>query len=125
MENEKLIFCGTNELFLSTDLIEQSNESNGGTALRIPSLIKAGDTLIAAIDKQSCGADWGFIELAIRTSEDGGETWSDIRTLAAPPARETRLTDDCYTSASFIDPCMALAPNGDVIMLVDFYPDCR
>lgn len=125
MENEKLIFCGNNELFLSKDMIEQSNESNGGTAFRIPSLIKAGDTLIAAIDKQSCGADWGFIELAIRTSEDGGETWSDIRTIAAPPARETRLADDCYASAFFIDPCMAIAPNGDLIMLVDFYPECK
>lgn len=125
MDNEKLIFCGNNERFLTKELTQQSNESNGGTAFRIPSLVKAGDTLIAVIDKQSCGADWGFIELAVRTSSDGGETWTDIQTIAAPPARETKLTDDCYASAFFIDPCMAVAQNGEVIMIVDFYPECK
>lgn len=125
MNDEKVIFCGNSEKYLKKELIEQSNESNGGTAFRIPSLIKSGNTLIAAIDKQSCGADWGYIELAIRRSEDGGETWSDIETIASPPARETRITDDCYASAFFIDPCMAIAPNGDVVMVVDFYPECK
>lgn len=125
MSEEKVIFCGNSEKYLSKELIEQSNESNGGTAFRIPSLIKSGNTLIAAIDKQSCGADWGFIEVAVRRSEDGGETWSDIETIATPPARETRITDDCYASAFFIDPCMAIAPNGDVIMIIDFYPECK
>ncbi len=122
---EKVIFCGNNEKFLKKELIAQSNDSNSGTAFRIPSLIKSGNTLIAAIDKQSCGADWGFIELAIRRSEDGGETWSDIETIAAPPARETRITDECYASAFFIDPCMVNAPNGDVLLLIDFYPECK
>lgn len=122
---EKVIFCGNSEQFLDSSLIKYSDASNGGTAFRIPSLIKSGNTLIAAIDKQSCGADWGYIELAIRTSDDGGETWSDIQTVAAPPARETRITDDCYASAFFIDPCMAIAPNGDVLLLIDFYPECK
>lgn len=125
MGEKKVLFCGNNDSFLDKELVKESNESNGGTAFRIPSLINAGGTLIAAIDKQSCGADWGFIELAIRRSEDGGETWSDIETIAVPPARETRKSDDCYASAFFIDPCMAIAPNGDVIMLVDFYPECK
>lgn len=125
MSNEKLIFCGNNELFLKKELTEHSNAANGGTAFRIPSLIKSGETLIAAIDKQSCGADWGFIELAVRRSEDGGETWSDIETIASPPARIIRENDDCYASAFFIDPCMAIAPNGDIIMIADFYPECK
>lgn len=125
MDEEKVIFCGNSDKYLKPELVEQSNDSNGGTAFRIPSLIKSGNTLIAAIDKQSCGADWGFIEVAIRRSEDGGETWSDIETIATPPARETKITDECYASAFFIDPCMAIAPNGDVIMLIDFYPECK
>lgn len=125
MSEKKLIFCGNNEQFLDKELIKQSNESNGGTAFRIPSLINANGTLVAVIDKQSCGADWGYIELAVRRSEDGGETWSDIETIVSPPARETRITDDCYASAFFIDPCMAIAPNGDIVMLVDFYPECK
>lgn len=125
MDNEKVIFCGNNKELLPQELLEQSNESNGGSAFRIPSLINANGTLIAAINKSNCGADWGYIELAIRISEDGGETWTDIKTIAAPPARETMLGRECYASAFLIDPCMAIAPNGDVILLVDFWPECE
>ncbi len=125
MNEEKLIFCGNNEKFLDKELVTQSDSSNGGTAFRIPSLIKSGNTLVAVIDKQSCGADWGYIELAVRRSEDGGETWSDIETIASPPARKIVASDDCWKSAFFIDPCMAVAPNGDIVMLVDFYPECK
>ena len=35
------------------------------------------------------------------------------------------LSDECYGSAFYIDPCMAIAPNGDVLLLVDFYPECK
>lgn len=125
MSEEKIIFCGNDRNFLAEDLVKFSNDTNGGTAFRIPSLIKSGNTLIAAIDRQSCGADWGFIEIAIRRSEDGGESWSDIEVIATPPAREIQASDDCFKSAFFIDPCMAVAPNGDVIMLIDFYPECK
>lgn len=125
MDDEKVIFCGNDERYLDKELIENSDNTNGGTAFRIPSLIKAEDTLIAVIDKQSSGDGWGFIELAVRRSTDGGETWSDIETIAAPPARETKVTNECYASAFFINPCMAIAPNGDVVMLVEFYPECR
>ena len=125
MSGEKVIFCGNNPDFLDKKLTALSNKSNGSNAFRIPSLIRSGKTLIAAIDAQSCGADWGYIEIAIRRSEDGGETWSDIEIIAAPPARKTMLSDECYASAFYIDPCMAIAPNGDVILLADFYPECK
>ena len=106
--------------FLDKKLTALSNNSNGSNAFRIPSLIRSGKTLIAAIDAQSCGADWGYIEIAIRRSEDGGETWSDIEIIAAPPARKTMLSDECYASAFYIDPCMAIAPNGDEYCLPIF-----
>lgn len=125
MSDEKLIFCGNSDKFLRKELVSQSNESNGGVAFRIPSLINAGGTLIAAIDRASTGADWGYIELAVRRSEDGGETWSDVETIAAPPARETRISSDSYASAFYIDPCMAVAPNGDIILIADFWPECK
>ena len=125
MSGEKVIFCGNNPDFLDKKLTALSNKSNGSNAFRIPSLIRSGKTLIAAIDAQSCGADWGYIEIAIRRSEDGGETWSDIEIIAAPPARKTMLSDECYASAFYIDPCMAIAPNGDVLLLADFYPECK
>lgn len=125
MDEEKVIFCGNDRAYLDKELVRQSDESNGGTAFRIPSMVKVNDTLIAVIDKQSNGPGWGFIELAIRRSTDGGETWSDIETILKPPARETKVIHQCYASAFFISPCMAVAPNGEVIMLVEFYPECR
>ncbi|MCD7872693.1 MAG: glycoside hydrolase [Clostridiales bacterium] len=125
MNNPNLIFCGNSPLFLKEELTKNSTPENGGVAFRIPSLINANGTLIAAIDKASTGADWGYIELAVRRSEDGGKTWSAVQTIAVPPARETRITSDCYASGFFIDPCMALAPNGDVIMIADFWPECK
>ena len=125
MDNSQLLFCGSSPAFLKEELTKFSNKANGGVAFRIPSIINAGGTLIAAIDRASSGADWGYIETAIRRSEDGGKTWSDLEVIAAPPARETRISADCYSSGFFIDPCMAVAPNGDVIMLVDFWPECK
>lgn len=121
----KIIFCGNDEKYLDKKYTRFSDESNGGDAFRIPSLIKAGNTLVAVVDKQTCGEDWGFIELAVRRSEDGGETWSNIETIASPPARETYKNSESYASAFFIDPCMAIAKNGDIILLVDFYPECK
>ncbi len=121
----KILFCGNDSRYLDEKYTRFSDESNGGTAFRIPSLIKAGKSLIAVADKQTSGKDWGYIELCIRRSEDGGETWTDIKTIAAPPARATHTSADSYASAFFIDPCMAIAPNGDVVMLVDFYPECK
>lgn len=125
MNKEQLIFCGNSEMFLKKELTKDSSKANGGIAFRIPSLINAGGTLIAAIDRASSGADWGYIEIAVRRSEDGGETWSDLESIAIPPARETRISSDSYASAFYIDPCMAVAPNGDVIMLADFWPECK
>lgn len=125
MDNEQVLFCGNSSAFLKEELIKESNDENGGVAFRIPSLINANGTLIAAIDRASCGADWGYIEIAVRRSDDGGKTWSSIEAVAIPPARETRVTSDSYASAFFIDPCMAIAPNGDVIMIIDFWPECK
>lgn len=125
MHNSTLLFCGSSPKFLDEELTAQSNDSNGGIAFRIPSIVNAGGTLVAAIDRASCGADWGYIEIAVRTSEDGGKTWSNIRSIAIPPARETKISSASYSSAFFIDPCMAVAPNGDIVMIVDFWPECK
>lgn len=125
MSNAKLIFCGSDKQYLKEELTKDSNISNGGNAFRIPSLVNANGTLIAAIDKATTGMDWGYIELAIRTSSDKGKTWSDIKTIASPPAREISTDKDNTKTAFFIDPCMAVAPNGDVILLATFFPECK
>ena len=76
MREPQLIFCGSSPVYLKGELTKNSNAANGGIAFRIPSLINANGTLIAAIDRASTGEDWGYIELAIRRSEDGGKTWT-------------------------------------------------
>ena len=123
MSEEKVIFCGNNERYLAKELIENSDDANSGSAFRIPSIINANGTLVCAVAKQKSGDNWGFIELAIRRSEDGGESWSSIESIATPPARATKSSSVSYASAFFTNPSMAIAPNGDIIMLVEFYPE--
>ena len=125
MNKKQVLFCGNNPKYLDEKLIKQSNKSNGGTAFRIPSLVNANGVLVAAIDKASTGADWGYIEIAIRRSTDGGETWSDIQTIAAPPAREISTDTASHATAFFIDPVMTVAQNGDIVMLVTYFPECK
>ncbi len=93
---------------------------------RIPSLItlKNGVTLSAA-DKASCGADWGFIEIAVRRSEDKGETFSKMKTVFTPPVRKYPFDENKYSSAFAIDPLFMETVDGKVVMLVDFYPESK
>lgn len=125
MANKQTLFCGTNTEFLSAELTKEANESNSGVAFRIPSLVNVDGTLVAAIDKAHVPTDWGFIEIAVRTSTDGGKTWSDIKTIATPPARVINSDKENTATAFYIDPCMAVAPNGDVVLLVTYYPESK
>ncbi|MBQ7117688.1 MAG: exo-alpha-sialidase [Clostridia bacterium] len=97
---------------------------------RIPSLLclKNGEykgTVIAAADKASCGADWGFIEIAVRRSTDNGESFSDMQTVFSPPVRKYPFDGNEYTSAFAIDPLLTETADGRIIMLVDFYPESK
>ena len=92
---------------------------------RIPSLVNTGKTLIAVCDKETTATDFGFIELAVKTSSDGGKTWSEEKTIATPPAREISSDEDNSKSAFFIDPCMTVAKNGDIVLLVTFFPESK
>ncbi len=125
MSNENLIFCGNNADFLKEELTKESNESNGGVAFRIPSIVNANGTLVAIADRQSCGMDWGYIELTARRSEDGGKTWSNIESIAIPPARETRKNAESFASSFFVNPCMTIAKNGDIVLITNFYPESK
>ncbi len=125
MIDKTLLFCGNSDKFLDKTLVKHSNKSNGGVAFRIPSIVNAGGVLVAAVDRASCGADWGYIEIAIRRSYDGGRKWTDLEVIAVPPARESEISGDNYSSAFFIDPCMAADDNGNIYMFVDFWPECK
>ena len=92
---------------------------------RIPSLVKAGKTLVAVCDRETNDNDYGYIELVCRTSEDGGKSWSDISLIKAPPAREISSDFESHKTAFFIDPCMTVADNGDIILLATFFPESK
>ncbi len=97
---------------------------------RIPSLLTINNgvhkgTVIAAADKASCGADWGYIEIAVRRSTDGGKTFDDMKTVFTPPVRKYPFDGNEYTSAFAIDPLLMETSDGKVIMLVDFYPESK
>lgn len=103
-----------------------SNMADG----RIPSLLslKYGQykgTVIAAADKASCGADWGFIEIATRISSDNGETFSDMKTVFSPPVRKYPYKGEEFSSSFAIDPLLMETDDGKVIMLVDYYPESK
>lgn len=125
MSKKQTLFCGNCKEYLREELIKESNKANGGTAFRIPSLVNANGVLVAAIDKAATGGDWGYIELAVRTSEDNGDTWTDIKTIASPPARVINTSMENTKTAFYIDPCMAVAANGDIILLATFFPESK
>ncbi len=99
--------------------------NDGKNGYRIPSLVNADGTLVAVADRGTTGADWGYIELVCRTSEDAGKTWSDEKVIVSPPARVISYDNDNTESAFYIDPCMTIAPNGDIVMVVTFFPESK
>ena len=125
MANKQILFCGTNEEFLSPECIKDADDGNRGVAFRIPSLVNAGGTLVAAIDNAYVPTDWGYIEIGIRTSNDGGKTWTPLKSIATPPARVINSDKENTATAFYIDPCMTVAPNGDIVMLVTYYPESK
>ena len=92
---------------------------------RIPALVNTGKTLVAVCNRETNDNDYGYMELVCRRSEDGGKTWSDISLIAAPPAREISNQWESCKTAFFIDPCLCTAPNGDIILLVTFFPESK
>jgi Neuraminidase (sialidase) len=96
-----------------------------GYKWRIPSLVNAGGALVAAACNNRTGADWGYIELAVRISRDMGESWEDVKTIASPPARVINEDINNTRTAFFIDPCMTVTKSGRIVMLVTFFPESK
>lgn len=119
------VFVGTTEPCVPESMRGDKIEMDNMQSCRIPALLTAGNTVIAAADKANCGADWGFIEIAVRLSEDSGKTFGKLNTIFTPPARIAPKNGEEYTSAFAIDPVMARAKDGSVIMMFDFYPECK
>ena len=98
---------------------------NSDYAYRIPSIVKTENALVAVCNLGASENDYGFKALVCKRSEDGGETWSEQSIIALPPAREISADKNSSKSAFFIDPCMAVADNGDIILLATFFPESK
>ncbi len=123
------LFVGTNNSSFR-NFYDSESQFAGMKDGRIPSLltVKNGQykgNVIAVADKASCGADWGYIEIAVRVSSDNGASFSDMKTVFTPPVRKYPYDKKDFTSAFAIDPLMMETIDGKVIMLVDFYPESK
>ena len=113
----------------TADLAEAKNSADG-LAYRIPTLLSARDkdnkeTVIAMADFSQGGGDFGRIQVMMRLSEDGGKTFGDMRTVFSLPVAKTPQNNDQYRSAFAIDPILCQHPNGDVLMVVDMFPESK
>lgn len=125
-------------IFVSHDITKLHAPSFAGDAevmkgicgCRIPSLLNAAlpdnkFRLLAAADIGNEGADWGSVGLAIRSSEDFGETWDNPREILRLAAHRAPQGFDDWTSPFTIDPVLMQAPDGSVLAVVDLWPECK
>lgn len=101
---------------------------------RIPGLIRSvtpdtsdNDVVIGVIDQSDRGSDWGDVAVSVRRSLDNGKTWDNVHKVLdladSNTVGETEVPD--WRSAFYLDPIISQAPNGDLIMLVDMFPESR
>lgn len=126
------LFVSTSETILPKALCGDEMEMLSTGSFRIPSILRAvtddindSDVLIAAIDRASAGADWGKIDIAIRRSTDNGSTWTPLDIILRLPVHHAPQKANDWHSAFYIDPVLVQAGNGNIILVVDMYPECK
>lgn len=85
---------------------------------RIPGLVTSNEgTLIASIDqRKTTAADYGDIDLMVRRSTDGGETWGE-------PIMLTNLPSGGSNHSFIIDSELLVSADGTIYCLVDMFPE--
>lgn len=109
---------------------EQAFSTTDSLAFRIPSLLSARDkdgkeTVIAICDFSQAGGDFGRIQVVQRLSEDGGETFGEMKTVLSLPVAKAPQKREDYRSALAIDPILCQCKNGDILMIVDMFPESK
>ncbi len=109
---------------------EQAKNTCEGITYRIPSLISAKDengkeVVISVIDMSESGGDNGRIQVVSRISEDGGKSFGDMKIVLSLPVSKAPQKRDDFESAFAIDPILVQAENGDILMIVDIYPESK
>ncbi|GAA0591650.1 hypothetical protein GCM10009001_04720 [Virgibacillus siamensis] len=106
--------------------------SKDGFGFRIPSLLRAvtpdkkdKDVLLSFSHIGNDSADWGNLDIAMRRSLDNGETWGNVNTIMGMPSNNAPQSFNDWGSAFFIDMATVQAENGDVVMMLDMYPESK
>lgn len=131
MQEEKMF--GSYQLFAgrfakeTVDInLSQAKNTADGITYRIPSLLctSKGD-IIALADMSESGGDFGRIQVMMRRSEDGGKSFNEMKTVLSLPVQRAPQKRSDFQSAFAIDPVLVECANGDILMIVDMYPECR
>lgn len=109
---------------------EQAFSTTDSLAFRIPSLLSARDkdgkeTVIAVCDFSQAGGDFGRMQVVERISGDGGKTFGEMKTVFSLPVAKAPQKKEDYRSALAIDPILCQCKNGDVLIIVDMFPESK
>lgn len=109
---------------------EQAKNTCEGITYRIPSLLSAKDpdgkeVVISVIDLSESGGDFGRIQVVSRISEDGGKSFGEMKVVLSLPVSKAPQKREDFESAFAIDPILVQAENGDILMIVDMYPESK
>ncbi len=108
---------------------EETKNTTEALACRIPTVISVadgeGERILAMCDISQSGGDFGRIQVVCRVSNDGGESFSDMtKVLSLPVAKAPQVKED-YRSAFAIDPILVQCDSGDLLMIVDMFPESK
>lgn len=124
------VFTAQAEADSKTIIPEQAKNSAESLACRIPTLLAAKDedgreTVIAICDTSQSGGDDGRIQVVKRISTDGGENFGDMSVVLSLPVAKAPQEANEYRCAFAIDPVLCQCKSGDIMMVVDMFPESR
>ncbi|MCM1363675.1 MAG: exo-alpha-sialidase [Faecalibacterium sp.] len=106
---------------------EQAKNTADGITYRIPTLLSLENTnrqvVAAAFDMSESGGDYGRIQIMMRRSTDGGDTFGNMKTVLSMPVSKAPQGRGEYASAFAIDPILTETADGKLLIIVDVYPE--
>ena len=111
-------------LLTARDAVFVKSQLPRGT-FRIPALVKMQDgSLVAGADQRNTGqADYGDIEMTVRTSDDNGKTWGNKVTIFNPQNNPSAKSQS--DQPTVIDIALADGNNGKLYAMYDLFPEGR
>lgn len=124
------LFVGKNSKDNFTPDLSQAKNSYEGLSYRIPSLIcpvgKDGrQRVLGMCDISESGMDHGRIQTVLRISDDGAESFGEMKVILSPPVAKAPQCKTDFACAFAIDPVMCQCESGDIMMVVDVFPESK